>query len=70
MTRVEMKVVKGEEFPSLLPFSTQDRLDAKQLPVGTRAVDQWDKSSGSWPFCSEGLPTPKTCSRGAVWNLA
>lgn len=61
---------RGEEFPSLFPFSTQDRLAAKQLPVGTRGVDQWDQSSGSWPFCSEGPPTPKTCSRGAGWSLA
>lgn len=72
MTRVKMKVVKEEKNfpPCLLPFSTQDSLAAKQLLVGTRGADQWDQSSGSWPFCSKGAPTPKTCSRGAGWSLA
>lgn len=30
---------RGEEFPSLLPFSTRDRLAATQLPAGPRGVD-------------------------------
>lgn len=68
-----MKVVKEGRIslPVCCLSPPRTALLSKQLLVGTRARTSGIRALGVWPFCSEGAPTPKTCSRkGAGWSLA